>query len=654
MPTPAALQSLFAQAVQHQNARQFTQAESLYKQLLTHLPTHPDIHLNLGNVYREQNRLPDAIASYQAALTFSPNHFDAHYNLGVVFKQLNLPADAAASFQRALAIQPHSVQALTTFARLLIAHHENEKALPLLQRAVEISPNSRDALNSLAGLLTTIGRPQDAIPLARRAIATDPNFAAAHLTLGEALEKTHRLDDAANEYQRAIDLDPSFALAHAMLGSAHRLRGSPELAIASFRRAISLDPANHEFPSSLIFAMHCDPTTTPAQILAEQKKWSARHAPPPATSHANDPTPDRRLRIGYVSADFHNHAVGRNLLPLFQHHDKDAFEIFAYSNDRLEDDITTSLRSASDHWQNILPLDDAQAFDLIQSDRIDILIDLSQHTAGNRLLLFAKKPAPIQIAFAGFPGGTGLAAIDYRISDPNLDPLDHDSHYSETTLRLPHNFWLFNPTATHPVNPLPALTTGHITFGAPCNPAKINSYTLSLWSKVLAAVENSRLTLYSASHTQTARIHEAFSQSNIAAGRVNVIPMKPYNDYMSEFHRIDIALDPFPYTGYVTTLDSLYLGVPVLTLTGQIAVSRSSFSILTTLGLSHLAAADEATYIRNAQKLAQDLDALNQLRQSLRQKLLDSPLTNAKLFTQNIEAIYRDVWQRWCARQYQS
>jgi predicted O-linked N-acetylglucosamine transferase (SPINDLY family) len=314
--------------------------------------------------------------------------------------------------------------------------------------------------------------------------------------------------------------------------------------------------------------------------------------------------------------------------------------------------ITAQFQQHADHWRSIVGMTDEQVAALIRQDRIDILIDLALHTAQNRLLVFARKPAPVQVSFAGYPASTGLSAIDSRLSDPYLDPVGVDeSVYSEQTIRLPHSFWCYDPLDCRgiPINSLPALQNGFVTFGCLNNFCKVNQQVLSLWAAVLRKIEHSRLLLLSEGGSHHQRTLDFLKQEEVNPDRVEFVPRQPRQKYMELYHRIDLGLDTFPYNGHTTSLDSFWMGVPVVTLVGQTPVSRAGWSQLSNLGLPELAGKTPEEFVRIAVELARDLPRLQELRSTLRQRMERSPLTDAPGFARGIEAAYRQMWRRWCA-----
>jgi predicted O-linked N-acetylglucosamine transferase (SPINDLY family) len=479
-------------------------------------------------------------------------------------------------------------------------------------------------------------------------VELDPQLAQAHCNLGVVLQLQGRPDEAADSYRQAIELQPAFAEAYSNLASAWKDRGQLAEAVACYRQALRLDPQQATTHSNLLCTLLYSPEHDAPAIYAAHREWEQRHAlalESRARPHANSRRAERRLRVGYVSPDFRNHVVGWNLRPLLQNHDRQQVEVFAYADVAYPDHFTLQLRAGADRWRSVVGWSDAQLAETIREDQIDILVDLSLHTAGNRLLCFARRPAPVQVTFAGYPGTTGLSAIDYRLTDRYLDPEGADPSYAEKSLRL-DTFWCYEASGDSPaVTELPALTRGYVTFGCLSNFCKVNAQVLALWGQVLRQVEHARLVLLAPAGSCRAW---ALEQLGVAAERVTFVDALPRADYLAQYQAIDLGLDTFPYNGHNTSLDSFWMGVPVVSLVGQTVVGRAGLSVLSNLGLAELAAPAPADFVHTACRLAADLPRLAQLRAGLRQRMAASPLMDAPRFARQIETAYRQMWRRWC------
>jgi predicted O-linked N-acetylglucosamine transferase (SPINDLY family) len=412
------------------------------------------------------------------------------------------------------------------------------------------------------------------------------------------------------------------------------------------------DPAVH---SSLVYTLYFSPDFDGRAIRDAHRLWDVQHAVPRVgfiAPHGNERSPDRRLRVGYVSPNFRRHAQAFFTVPLFSQHDHRDFEIFAYADVLGPDDVTQRLQSYCDVWRDISGLGEEGVARIIRQDQIDILVDLTLHMAGNRLPVFARKPAPVQVCWLAYPGTTGLSTIDYRLTDRYLDPPGaHDDDYSEQSIRLGDAFWCYDPLQSEPaVNGLPALENGFITFASLNNFCKVNPSLVRLWAQVLRRVDRSRLVLMAAEGSHRQRVLDQFQQEGVAADRVTFVVEKPRAEYLALYQEIDVRLDTFPYNGHTTSLDCLWMGVPVVTLVGQTAVGRGGLSILSNVGLPELAADAADQYVRIAVELADDRPRLAELRRTLRDRLQKSPLLDAPRFARNVEAAYRTIWQQWCEK----
>ena len=410
-----------------------------------------------------------------------------------------------------------------------------------------------------------------------------------------------------------------------------------EETLACFRRALELKPDYAEAHSNLVYTLIFCPGYDAQALCEEHRRWDQQHAAPLAKfiqPHANDRSPDRRLKVGYVSPDFRSHSEGFFTVPLFSAHDHENFEIVCYADVLRPDDITERLRSYADTWRNITGLDHEQVVERIRRDGIDILVDLTMHMARNRLLVFARKPAPVQACWLAYPGTTGVSTIDYRITDPYLDPPGlYDDCYSEESIRLPDTFWCYDPLDSEPaVNALPAAEKGYISFGCLNNFCKVNPVVLKIWAQVLNAVARSRLTILAGEGTHRQHALDLLAEEGVVGDRVTFAAHQPRQQYLRYYHGIDIGLDTIPYNGHTTSLDSYWMGVPVVTLVGETVVGRAGLSQLTNLGLPELIASNPEQYVRIAAELAQDLAPSEQT-------ACDSAAANAKFSADGRPAI---------------
>jgi predicted O-linked N-acetylglucosamine transferase (SPINDLY family) len=611
---------------------------------------------DLSAVLRMSGKLEEAIAAGKRAIELRPESVEAYGNLGNCLLDQEKYAEAIEQYRRALELRSDLAEMHNSLGAALVGLGKFEEGIAAYRKALALRPVYPEALGNLAKALLESGQVEQAIACGRESLKQNPKSADAHNDLGMALKERGEYDQAIACYERAVELDPEFAQAWNNLGIVLGETALRDRAIAAHMRSITLNPKLHGAHSNLVLALHYDPAYDPQMIAAECRRWNTQHAEPLKSFipvHRNDRNPDRRLKIGYVSPDFRDHVAGRNMLPLFHHHDRQHFEICCYAFVTSPDAMTEHFKARSDRWCSIVGMPDEQLANQIQEDQIDILVDLALHSGQNRLRLFARKPAPVQATFVGYPGSTGLTAIDYRLSDPYLDPPGIDeSIYSEKTIRLPNSFWCYEPSDGLPVRPLPALETGALTFGCLNNFCKINPYTLSMWAHVLGQVQGSRLLLLAppGSHQQRTidLLGDLLGKEGIDPDRVEFTGRRSRLDYLQLYNRIDLGLDTFPYNGHTTSLDSLWMGVPVVTLVGQTPVSRAGWGQLSNLGLTDLAAHTTEQFVRIAVALANDLPRLNDLRSTLRQRMEKSPLMDAPGFTKDVEAAYRNMWRKWC------
>jgi predicted O-linked N-acetylglucosamine transferase (SPINDLY family) len=561
-------------------------------------------------------------------------------------------AEAEKIYHQILARQPYHAGALLLLGVLAEKKGQFDAAVELMQRAIRLVPDSAEAHYNLGSVFQNMDRLDEAIASFRQAIRLKPELTPTYNNLANALKMVGRLDEAIATFHQAIRLNPDLAEAHNNLGTALTSIGQLDEAIVAFRQAIRLKPDYADAQGNLIYALQFDPGCNAETIHDEHRRWNRQHAEPLEKSiepHTNNRDPDRRLRIGYVSPDFRGHVVGQNLLPLLREHDHGRMEIFCYSNVVHADGITEQIKGNADVWRDIARLSDAQAADLIRQDRIDILVDLMLHSARNRLLVFARKPAPVQVTYLGYCGSTGLQTMDYRLSDPHLDPPDSDlSQYSERTIRLPETYWCYSAAGPTPEpSPSPAASAGCVTFGCLNNFAKV-SHALELWAEILQIVPRSQLIIHSPPGTHLNAVRERFAGKGISPDRLEFPGQQPWPDYVRTYGRIDIALDPFPWSGGITTCDALWMGVPVVSLAGRTALGRGGKSILTNIGLPEFIAHSVEEYVSIAVSAARDLPRLAELRCTLRSRMRASPLMDAPRFARAMEAVYRQMWRNWC------
>jgi predicted O-linked N-acetylglucosamine transferase (SPINDLY family)/predicted SAM-dependent methyltransferase len=524
------------------------------------------------------------------------------------------------------------------------------EAIDLFQRAVDARPEDAGFHFALASLLLACGRVNESIPHFATASRLQPHHVEAVGNLWGALLETGREEEVRIAVERArAEGDPSPYI-HANLAHVYRIQGRIAESIAASRRVLEHVPDSADGYSDLLLTMNYSDAYTPEQLFAEHRAYAARFAKPYLTPTA-DRTWPRRLRIGYVSPDFRAHVVALFFEPILEHHDAARFEVFCYYCNRREDDFTARLRASAHHWRDCVDLSDAELAARIREDRIDILVDLAGHTGRNRLRVFAMKPAPVQVTYLGYPNTTGLAAIDYRISDPRVDPPGNADQFSaERLLRLPSGFHCYRPRADSPeVGPLPAAGNGFVTFGCLNNFAKLSDSFFDAVARVLAAVPDSRLILkgkgLDAAYVVDG-VRERFRRAGIDVSRLELLGWKPtFGSHLSVYGQVDIALDSFPYNGTTTTCEALWMGVPVISMEGDRHAARVGMSLLHAVGLNDLVARDVQDYVAICATLAADRGRLAELRRTLRERVARSPLLDEARITQELESALVRAWQ---------
>jgi protein O-GlcNAc transferase len=490
-------------------------------------------------------------------------------------------------------------------------------------------------------------------PYFERAAVLEPNSPVPWFMLGNVASELGELDVAVAHYAHARDLNPSDHVIRYNLGLNQLSRGYIDAAIEELRAACVLNPSYLQAQSSHIVALLSSDRVSPEEIATMIREWGARFslehpAPAPFAMSSGTGHPDR-LRVGFVSGDFRTHSVAHFFEPIMSARNRGAFTYVLYNNFHLQDAVTQRLRAYADDWRDVWRLADEALIELIRADGIDILVDLSGHTASNRLAVFARRAAPVQISYLGYPASTGLTTMDYRITDAVTDPpVPADAWHSERLLRLPDAQWCFRPFGTPATpGPLPARTAAFVTFGGFNNLTKVSDTLLTCWVQILVELPGSHLRLTRVRSPQrAAEIVALFARSGVTPDRVEFVPYADDPPYGQQFEGVDIALDNYPYNGVTTTCESLYFGVPVISLYGRNGVSRSGLSLLGALGLGELTASTPEQYVEIAVALGSDLSRLEQLRASLRARFEKSSLRDERRFAANFEELLRTAWRR--------
>jgi protein O-GlcNAc transferase len=624
-----------------------------FEKALAAQPTFALAQYNIGNMFHMAGDLPRAIQAYQRAVAMAPKVAEGHHALGIVLQRQKKFDEAVAAYHRALELRPNFADARSNLGNALAEMGQVDRAIEAYRQAISLQPDWALPYYNMGNALSQKGELDQAIDAFRQAVRCAPNFPLALNNLANILKDREGTDEAIATLQKALSIEPDFVLALDNLAVIYTEIGMTDAAIACLDRALAIRPSDAAAHSNRLYAMHFHPDYDAAQILQEHRQWNDSQARPLKSEiqpHANDHNPSRRLKIGYVSPDFRLHPVGQLLIPLLANHDHEKFEIVCFSSVSSPDRITQQLRKHADAWHDVSRLNDEQLARIIREERIDILVDLSLHTASNRLPTFARKPAPVQITYLAYCSTSGLATMDYRLTDPFLDPLEAgNGPYTEKSIRLPKTYWCYQPRiqAPNPAPP-PVLQRGYVTFGCFNNFSKVSATAWNAWQQLLKKIPNSNLMVYAppGQHRDVAR--QKMIDAGLDGDRLIFVNRIPVHEYFDQYQQIDIALDPFPYGGGVTTCDAIWMGVPVVTLAGKTAVGRGGESILNNLGLTQWIAKDIAEYVNIAAKLAGDLNALATARSTLRDRMNRSPLMDAAGFAKDIESIYRDIWKTFC------
>ena len=675
-------------AVAHHNGGRLADAEALYRAILEVEPRHADsLHL-LGLIAYQHERYAAALPLISQAIALNGPQPLYQQHLGMTLHALKRFDEAAAAFALALAATPDNSDLLNNLGNLYQDWGRMDEALDCRRRALALAPDNPLVHFNYGVTLEKLGRIEEATEMHRAALRLNPEFPECLNGLGEIYRKSGKLDDAIAHYQRTLALRPDYALALNNLGVAYKtqgliyeaaavlqrcltvapnhdaalsnlagvlqLQGRIDEAVERYRQAVKLNPDQAVIHSNLIFALTHLHDTTGATLLDEAKRWDrhqSRLIPGTSEAFANPPDPERRLRIGFVSPDFRDHAVSYFLLPLFRNFDRSAFFVACYNESLSEDIVTGWFRERVDCWRDSRAIHDAGLADMIRADAIDILIDCSGHSGGGRLPVFKRRPAPVQVSTPlGHGGTTGVAEMDYFLSDVHLTPEGHESQFSETLIRLDRVFAPFEPKDFWP-EPEGAVP-GELLFGCFGDPIRISSETLELWKRLLDAAPGARILFKNKAYTQPAMEQHWRSRFAALADRALFEGLPGgWAKNMDVYRRVRVMLDTFPSTGATSSLIPLWMGVPVLTRAGSHALQRFGVSILNNAGLPDLVAATDAAYVAAGARLIADTERLKRLRAELRPRLCASALCDAAGVTREWEAALRRIWRRWCEEQ---
>jgi protein O-GlcNAc transferase len=618
-------------------------------------PDYAEAHCNLGVVLYEQGKFDAAVAACREAIRLKPDYAEARSSLGAALYRVGELNGAVEQCREAIRLKPDYAEPRSVLGAALHQQGKLDEAVATLREATRIKPDFAEAYSSLGCALFDRREYVEAEAALLGAIRINPNLADAHCNLGNAWHNLGKIDQAIGSCRQAIRLKPGDAEPYLNLGAGLVAQGKFDEAVATYQAAIRLKADFVSASSALAFCLNYMNVPV-GELFGAHRAWEERHGRPLPRPDAydNDRSPGRRLKIGYVSPDFRSHSVAHFLRPLLQSHNRSAVEVFCYAEVSWPDAATKRFEQLADHWTKTVGISDEALAKRIRSDGIDILVDLAGHSAKNRLPVFARKPAPVQVTWLGYPNTTGLKAIDYRLVDAVTDPEgEADAFASETLVRLPGGFLCYGlrdeaPTLTTP----PCLSNGFVTFGSFNNPAKLSTTTLDAWAQVLTGLPTARLLLKGgpfADAASRALYLERLAGRGVAADRVELVGwLSDDKAHLALYDRVDVALDPFPYNGTTTTCEALSMGVPVVTLRGDRHAGRVGASLLTQIGSTDLIADSVEAYVTTAAALAGDPARLADLRHSLRPQIAASSLCDAPGFARKVGEAYRAMWARWC------
>jgi len=615
----------------------------------------PDIadgHTARGLNLERLGWLDSALAAFERALEIEPDSARGHLNRGVVLQRQGRLSEARAAYERAVRIEPQYALGHCNLGVVLQRQGQLQQAFEAFGRAARLRPNLPQAQIGRGAILQTWGRADEALAAYDAAVRAAPHLAAAHLNRGAALERLGRSTEAVAAYGEAIRIEPGLAQAYGNRANALADQGRFAEALADYGQALRLAPDHAEAQGNRLFCLHYDPGQSDETVLETHRAWGVWQQRP-VGPHENPRQRDKTLRVGLVSSDLGRHPVGYLVMPLLAAADRSEIEFVCYSGRIQDDDLTDRIKSFASGWRSTRDVTTEALAQQVRADGIDILIDLAGHTAGNRLPLFALKPAPVQMSWIGYPYTTGLAAIDYLLMDAATVPPGAERGFVEQVIRLPETRLCYAPPEyAQSCGPPPVLANGRFTFGSFNNLAKVTPEVVRLWARVLEVVPGARLVLKwrsLADRDTRARYAGWFAQHGIHASRLELRAASPHARMLAEYADLDVALDPFPYSGGLTSLEALWQGVPVITLGGGTRpVSRQTCALLRALGRREWIAADPDDYVRIGARLAGDPRFLAEQRRDQRARMAHSPLCDGPHFARRFEAALRAAWHAWC------
>jgi protein O-GlcNAc transferase len=626
------------------------EAEASLRQAITLKPDYAGAHYNLGNTLQKLGRLDEAEASYTQAIALKPNYVEAYSNLGNIMNELGRLDEAGASFTQVITLKPDYAEAHNNLGITLEKQGRLKEAEASYRKAITLKPDYAEAHSNLCNTLKKLGRLDEAKASFTQAITLKPDYAEAHNNLGTTLKKLGRLDEAKASFTQAITLKPDLAEAHNNLGNIMNELGRLEEGETSYRKAIELKPDYTKAHSNLLF-LYSGFMYESSHYLKKAREYGQQIAKSVVSKYSTwlCVGNTKILRVGMVSGDLKNHPVGYFLEEFLNQLGEFDFELYAYTTQSNEDDLTLRIKPGFTRWKSLVGISDVDAADHIYNDGIHILIDLSGHTAQNRLPIFAWKPAPVQISWLGYFASTGVAEIDYILGDPYVTPTEEANHFIEKIWQLPESYICFTePEVDIDVMSLPALDKKRVTFGCFNKIARITDPVVRVWSEILHAVPTAVLFLkdkYFEVESVRDSFYDRFKVNGIQKDRLILEGLSPRSKYLAAYNRVDIALSPFPYGGGTTSAEGLWMGVPVITMQGNHFLSHLGESIANNTGLSDWIAVDEEDYVAKAIAFSTNLEGLEKLRSRLRAQVLSRPLFDAERFANHFKNALRGMWK---------
>jgi predicted O-linked N-acetylglucosamine transferase (SPINDLY family) len=633
------------------------EADRLLQQALLVEPRSPAACSNHGIVLHDLKRYQAALARYDKAIALKPDYAEAYSNRAATLTELERFAEAVAGCDKAIALKPDYPEAHSNRGNALCHLRRFDEAAASCEKAIALRPGYADALSNRGNALTELGRFDEALASYDQALALKPDLAAAWVGRGNVFLNLNRYGEAFAAFQQALALKPDSLKALAQLAHYYERHGRMEEAIACYDRVLAVKPDFPEVISNKIFALDLVPQAGFAEHQEARREWwrrvGAKIAAQGSPRHPNHRDPARRLVVGYVSADFRRHSAATTFWPVLAHHDKTRFEVICYSCSAIRDDITKDFQRVADRWVDASQLSDAELAARVCADTVDILIDLSGHSGGNRLGVFARKPAPVQVTAWGHGTGTGLSTIDYLFSDPVTIPEAMRPLYAEKIYDLPCVIMSALPPIELPRGEPPVSANGFITFGVFNRITKISDDAVAVWARILHGVPDARLLMKDGAYDEPPLrdlMRQRFAAHGIPGARIDFLGSSPREQHLAAFANTDIGLDPFPQNGGVSTWEALHMGVPVVAKLGHTAPSRLSGAILTSIGMDDWVAPTAADYVARAVRFAALPDHLATLRRELPARIAACPSGNAALYARAVERGYRTMWESYCLK----